>query len=427
MRLTSDTQIKALKLPTGKTEQRLSVQGHKGLYLQARGDSKRWIFRWERDGKTATASLGSYPIVSLSEARAAALDCHKRIAAGLPPLAKKELEPAGLTVQALFLEWKKKQLVSRKDGGESVEALFQKYVFGSIGERAAADLRRRDIAALLDEVKAAGVNRTVAMLLSAIRQMYRFAISRELLEIDPTAMLKSSDFGVRSVERDRVLSPDEIKLLAQQLTLSDDEQKLPGLARLKDTTKLGIWLQLATGCRIGELLNAHWRDVDFTTKEWRITLPDSVTKKHEQTVFLSPFSLARFQELADRTKQPGRDPGWCFKAMNTDGPVCIKSHNKQIADRQRPPAKGRMSGRSKASQALLLPGGKWTPHDLRRTAATLLGDAGISPDIIEKILNHQDENRIRRTYQRQQLLDQQKAAWHQLGSILEILNTGHGI
>ena len=59
-----------------------------------------------------------------------------------------------------------------------------------------------------------------------------------------------------------------------------------------------------------------------------------------------------------------------------------------------------MSRRSNATGALALPRGKWTPHDLRRTAATLMGDAGVSSDVIERILNHQDENRIRRTYPR---------------------------
>ena len=60
-------------------------------------------------------------------------------------------------------------------------------------------------------------------------------------------------------------------------------------------------------------------------------------------------------------------------------------------------------------------------HDLRRTGATLMGDLGVSSDVIERVLNHADENKIRRTYQRQLLLTQKKAAWQLLGELLDTL------
>ena len=50
-----------------------------------------------------------------------------------------------------------------------------------------------------------------------------------------------------------------------------------------------------------------------------------------------------------------------------------------------------------------------------------MGDLGVSSDVIERVLNHADENKIRRTYQRQQLLEQKKAAWQTLGELLEKL------
>ncbi|MEZ5643628.1 MAG: hypothetical protein R3E99_00430 [Burkholderiaceae bacterium] len=53
--------------------------------------------------------------------------------------------------------------------------------------------------------------------------------------------------------------------------------------------------------------------------------------------------------------------------------VCVKTVTKQVGDRQRPGA-APMSGRSKDVDALVLPGGKWTPHDLRRTAATTMAE-----------------------------------------------------
>ena len=69
----------------------------------------------------------------------------------------------------------------------------------------------------------------------------------------------------------------------------------------------------------------------------------------------------------------------------------------------------------------MLDGGRWTPHDLRRTAATVMGELGVRPDVIEKCLNHTDENKIKRTYQRQVMAPERKAAFDALGARLELL------
>jgi integrase len=80
-----------------------------------------------------------------------------------------------------------------------------------------------------------------------------------------------------------------------------------------------------------------------------------------------------------------------------------------------------LSNRSKDSQALVLTGGKWSPHDLRRTGVTIMGDLGIRPDVIEKCLNHIEENKVKRTYQRQELKAEQAEAWRVLGDRLSLL------
>ncbi len=79
-----------------------------------------------------------------------------------------------------------------------------------------------------------------------------------------------------------------------------------------------------------------------------------------------------------------------------------------------------MSARSQNTQALVLSSGKWTPHDLRRTAATLMGELGIAPHIIEKCLNHKEENKIKRTYQLQRQEAEQREAFILLGERLSL-------
>ena len=107
---------------------------------------------------------------------------------------------------------------------------------------------------------------------------------------------------------------------------------------------------------------------------------------------------------------------FCHSKDNT-GPVCLKSFNKQLSDRQRTDEE-RMSNRSKAVDALTLPGGRWTPHDLRRTAASLMAGMGISGDVIDECLNHQIENRVRRVYIRDRREADQARAFDALGARL---------
>ena len=98
--------------------------------------------------------------------------------------------------------------------------------------------------------------------------------------------------------------------------------------------------------------------------------------------------------------------------------MCEKSITKQVGGRQ---TENILSNRSKDNQALILTGGKWTPHDLRRSGATIMGDLGINSDVIDKCLNHTEENKMKRTYQHQKLEDQKAHAWQVLGDRLNLL------
>ena len=77
--------------------------------------------------------------------------------------------------------------------------------------------------------------------------------------------------------------------------------------------------------------------------------------------------------------------------------------------------------RSKDVDALVLLGDKWTPHDLRRTAATTMAELGALPDVVEKCLNHVEAGKVKRIYQRAQYEGPMREAWRLLGSRLTLL------
>ena len=241
--------------------------------------------------------------------------------------------------------------------------------------------------------------------LADLKQMFRFAAEREIIEHSPIELIQKKKIGGKDTKRDRVLSNDELAALAKQMPT----------ANLSKRTVLGLWLILATGSRIGELMGAVWADaktnqralqevvdtqnatqksgavqlgfVDVAARTWYLA---TTKNQRDHTIHLSDFALRQFAELAalrEADRATGEPLAWVFPNNRGTGPVCIKSFGKQLADRQRG-AEGRMMNRTVAVDALAMPGGRWTAHDLRRTASTLMSQLGISNDVINECQNH---------------------------------------
>lgn len=409
----TDRQIQLAK----RGEADLFLSDGKGLYLRVReSGSKSWLYRYKNQhNKTQWFDLGLYPAVSLNDARLQAAGLKIKRISGIDPAeekrdatkliaAEKATLQARMTVSELFEIWSKRELAERKDKGAEIRRSFEKDVLPKLGSVPAEDATRSMVVAVLDNVVERGARIVARNLLGDIRQMFGFAIVRGIVEHDPTSRLKRDDFG-KKVERDRILIETEIKVLPDKLKA----------ARMAESSTAAIWIMLSTCCRVGEISQAEWKDVDLVDRTWRIP-PENAKNAKAHTVYLSPFAARQFETL----KALAGENSWVLPARWTDQHVCVKSLAKQIGDRQRGD-KAPLKCRSLNIHALELPGGKWTPHDLRRTGATMMGVLGVRPDVIEKCLNHVEQNKIVRIYQRQKLETEQAEAWRLLGERLELL------
>lgn len=317
-------------------------------------------------------------------------------------------EASRLTVAELFSKWFEQRISKRKDGGKETRRLFEKDVLPAIGPLPAHLIRKGHIMEIADKIEGRGAARTAKIVFANMRQMFKFALARDFVEIDPTSAIAKVEIGGKDVERDRVLTDDEIKLLALQIPK----------AGLTPTATAAIWIALATGCRIGELLKARWEHIDLDKRQWLI--PDENSKNGESLeVYISDFALINFRALEQHRKSD-----WLYPARNKDKGdihVCVKTVTKQIGDRQKVNIK---KNRTQKRGTLVLPGGNWFPHDLRRTCSTLMGSLGIKPEVIDRCQNHKEQNRIRRTYQRYSYAAEMREAWELLGSRLEALTSG---
>jgi len=403
-----------------------------GLWLRVRKDNavKAWVFRYTRDGKSRKLTIGSYPTTGLSAARDAAIALRQQLQQHLDPIqerkrqilerkAESEKLAARITAEALFKRWLDVKLSSHKDKGAAVSATFHRHVLPTLGKLCVEDIQLGHITNVTDKLLARGVTRQAKLTFGLMRQFFRFAVSRGVIEADPTAAIKKADIG-ETKERDRVLSEAELRAFTKQLPE----------AGLKPEAQCALWLCLATCCRIGELLSARWADVDTDAGTWFIPAENSKNGK-AHTISLSAFALKHLEVLKGLSKaryekrlevdSKAIKSVWLFANKNYDGPLNIKTITKQTSDRQRADKAEPLKRRTQKDKALLLPGGKWTPHDLRRTGATLMGKIGVLPEVAERCLNHLEQNRIKRIYQRYSYEAEMREAWRLLGERLELL------
>lgn len=324
---------------------------------------------------------------------------------------KLQLEAENLTTQDLFDEWI--ITTDRKDKGAELRRLFARDVLPKVGAKALKSLTEKDMRSILDGVVNRGSDRMAVMLLSNLKQMFRWAEKRrpwkKLIDDNPVEHLEakritSEDYD--GAERTRTLSADEIK---------DLSEKLPKASLLK-RTEICMWIMLSCCCRIGEVIKARWEHIDMENGVW--TIPkENAKNKMAHTIYLSTFTLPHFREL----KQLADKSAWCFPRDDDETHVCIKSTTKQVRDRQKPPGGKPMSNRSQKADALILSGGDWVPHDLRRTGATMMQSLGVVPDVIERCLNHVEPNKLRRTYQTYDYAAEKQEAWQLLGDRLSLI------
>ncbi len=312
---------------------------------------------------------------------------------------------ARIRIADLFERWATVELIRRKDGGKEIRRMFDKDVLPHLGDIAVEDVRKGHITAVTDALLARGVTRMAKLIFSLMRQMFRFAVDRDIIENDPTSAIRKAKIGGKDTERDRVLSEDEIRALCRQMPS----------AQLLNTTEAATWIALSTCCRVGELLKAQWKHVSLDKREWYIPAENSKNGK-AHTIYLSDFAARQFEVLQGINGASS----WCFPNRDTSNHVCVKTVTKQLGDRQRG-SSAPMSRRSPHTAALAIPGGLWTPHDLRRTGATMMTALGVLPEVAEKCLNHTEESRVKRTYQRHSYDTEKREAWRILGERLDLL------
>lgn len=342
----------------------------------------------------------------------------------------------GLTVEDMFNAWITDG-VRRKDGNEQLKRMFRVDVLPAIGAIPVKDLTEHHLRGVLRAMVERGVNRSAVMQRNSLTQMFAWARKRQpwrklMVDGDPMELIEiekivSPEYDMDTY-RDRVLSPEEIRELRDLLARMREQydtapNKRVAAQPLEKTTERAIWIMLSTLCRVGEMSKARWEDVDLAAAIWFVPKANVKDNVADLTVYLSPFALEQFVELHALT---GHTP-WCFPNRGATDHLDVKSISKQLGDRQVMFKKAkdgspRVLANRRNDNTLVLAGGAngaWTPHDLRRTGATMMQQLGVALDIIDRCQNHVlPGSKVRRHYMHHDYADEKRAAWTALGNLL---------
>ena len=400
----TDMQLRALK-PTGKI---YKVADQQGLYVAVtRTGVVSFRFDYRVNGRRETLVIGKYdPTVgakkprelneldygmslSLAEARLLMTRAHRSIEQGESP-SRSKVEKRTEAADALtFGSWAEKYF-AEADLAESTKAMrksvYDRNLADEFGRLKLEEITPVRLMARCEKIKERGAAAPAVHAREIVLQVFRFVQARGLKIDNPAESIRPSAIATFKA-RDRALTPAEIhtffKALEQTATMS--------------TLRLAVKFMLLTLVRKTEFIEAKWDEVNFETAIW--TIPKERMKAgRPHNVYLSQQALdilVAFKTCfsASSYLHPGR--------YETELPISSATLNRVID----------------ATVKVVHDRGEdfdpFTVHDLRRTASTLLHEAGFNSDWIEKCLAHEQRG-VRAIYNKAEYAEQRRTmlqAW----------------
>ncbi|MNC14468.1 putative prophage CPS-53 integrase [compost metagenome] len=368
------------------------------LLIEPNG-SKGWRFRYRFDGKPKMISLGTYPDVTLNDARLKRDDARKQVAGGVNPsdvrkgdkLAKQGRNEN--TFEAIAREWYAKRIDRWSESyGEEMMKTFEADVFPIIGRRPIADIKPMELMAVLSKLDERGATEKLRKVRQRCGEVWRYAIVTGRADYNPAPDLASA-FAPHKKEHYAFLASDELPDFFRTLNTYSGSS----------VVKLAMRLQVLTGLRPGELRQGEWAEIDFDKRLWEVP-PARMKKRRPHCVPLSDQAIAILEQLRLITGNyrfifPGR--------IQHSKPMSEMAMNVLI---RRIGYAGRVTG-----------------HGFRHTMSTILHEQGYNTAWIETQLAHVDKNSIRGTYNHAQYLDGRREMLQWYADYMDSLEQGGNV
>ncbi|MCL6334563.1 DUF4102 domain-containing protein [Pectobacterium carotovorum subsp. carotovorum] len=392
----TNTEVKAAKA----IDKELSLHDGGGLLLFVKpSGTKTWRFRYyhPQNKKRTTLTFGSYPAISLADARqmreAVKALLEKNIDPQFHQQQQREQEQAinlntFAKVSADWYEVKKSQPLAEntiKDIWRSLE----KYVFPFIGTLPITQLTARHFITALEPIQASGKLETVKRVSQRINEVMDYAVNSGLIPANPAAKIRKA-FQTPVKTHMPTIRPEALPGLMKTLSVASIELQ----------TRLLIEWQLLTVTRPAEAAETRWSEINLTDNIW--TIPAGRMKmRRDHIIPLPPQALA----ILDAMKP-------------------ISGHREYLFPSSKDPKQPMNSQTANAALRRMGYKGVLVSHGLRAIFSAAANEEGFPPDVIEAALAHVDTNEVRRAYNRSTYLEQRKVLMCWWGEFVETAATG---
>jgi integrase len=391
----SDLQIRKAK----QKDKPYKMHDSLGLFLLVNPNgSKLWRQKYKRLGKERVIAHGSYPAVSLAEARRKRDAIRLEIESGNDPAQQKKLDKIAAETQArMTFKLVAEEFLEDAAQRDLAPATMRKkrwYLMdlaSPLHERPIGEIKPPEVLYLLKSIEKSGRRETAKKMRGAISGVFRLAILTLRAETDPTAAIKGALIPPRVTSRAAIT--DEVLFGA----LLRDFEDFTGYRIIVDAMKF----QILTMTRPGEVRGARKEEFDLENRVWEIPA--------ERMKMRRPHRIP----LSDQALEIVRDNWPEIDVVELLFPSLI-SNRKWLSENAFNSALRRMGYEKHVV----------TSHGFRATASTILNNRQFDPEVIEAALAHQDTNQVRRVYNRATYWDQRVKLMQEWADLVDGFRNG---
>ncbi|HGE9308853.1 TPA: tyrosine-type recombinase/integrase [Escherichia coli] len=379
MSLTS-AKIRTLK-PSDKP---FKVSDSHGLYLRVKpGSSRHWYLKYRISGKESRIALGTYPAISLSDARQQREGIRKMLALNINPVQQRAAVRGSRTPEKVFknvaLAWHKSNRKWSQNTADRLLASLNNHIFPVIGNLPVSELKPRHFIDLLKGIEEKGLLEVASRTRQHLSNIMRHAVHQELIDTNPAANLG----GVTTPPVRRHYPALPLERLPELL------ERIGAYHQGRELTRHAVLLMLHVFIHSSELRFARWSEIDFTNRVWTIPATREpiigvrysgrgAKMRMPHIVPLSEQSIAILKQIKDIT---GNNELIFPGDHNPYKPMCENTVNKAL----------RVMGYDTKKDIC--------GHGFRAMACSALMESGLwAKDAVERQMSHQERNTVRMAY-----------------------------
>jgi integrase len=352
-------------------EKPYTMSDGQGLLLEVFPNGrKRWVIRYWVGGKERRTSVGTFPDVTLKEARVKNVLLRESLKAGGPIGVKAE------TFSTVAEEWIEKRMNPKCADSylRTLNLRLRRLIFPHIGHMKLADITPAIVLELCRRLEAKGTLETASIVRQIIGQIFNYGIATNRVETNPTLALRGALQTRKEKHYSAITQPDKIGLLMRQIEVYPYAIVLCALK-----------FSALTFCRPGEIRKAEWSEIDWEREQWNI----SEEKMKMGRPHIVPLARQAIKVLEKLKTMTGHQQ-WLFPSSRNDG-RCMSENTIRVALR-----------------AMGYGNADMTAHGFRAMASTTLYNNGFPANHIEKQLAHAEKNSVVAAYNHAEYLPQRK-------------------